>query len=177
MVENFDQFYDLYFDFSANLANRIIRDRDASWDIAQEVFLYLMDHQERLDFSSEERLKTLVSYKTRMASLDYMDRSCNRREMCIIDDEENGEMIIDERSNPETVILEMEDKEERRQALNMLQKENPVSYDILYQTKYRGVPPDEVAEQHGMTRNAVNNRNLRAKAWLEKKLKKIRRQP
>ena len=55
--------------------------------------------------------------------------------MCIIDDEDNGEEIIDEKANPEAVILELEDKADRNRALEMLRRENPVSYEILLRTQ------------------------------------------
>lgn len=51
-----------------------------------------------------------------------------------------------------------------------------MSYDILIRTQLYGVPPDVVAKEYGVSRNAINNRNLRSKAWMEEKLKKIRRQ-
>ncbi len=57
--------------------------------------------------------KAKVHNKTRKVCLDYLKRSCNRHEMCIIDDEDNGEEIIDEKANPEAVILELEDKAEK----------------------------------------------------------------
>lgn len=97
--------------------------------------------------------------------------------MCIIDDEDNGEEIIDEKGNPEAVVLELEDKADRNRALEMLRRENPVSYEILLRTQVYGESPDVVAKEYGISRNAVNNRNFRAKAWMKEKLKKIRRQP
>lgn len=176
MVENFAGFYDAFFEFSASVAYRIVKEKNAAMDIAQEVFIYFLRNQDDLDYSSAEGLKARVSYKTRMASLDYLKRSCNRHEMCIID-EDNGEEIIDEKNNPEAVVLELENKADRNLALEMLRRENPENYDILIQTQFYGVPPDVLAKEYGISRNAINNRNSRSKAWMKEKLKKIRRQP
>lgn len=177
MVENFAGFYNAFFEFSANVAYRIIREKNTAKDIAQEVFIYFLKEEDTLDYSDEEYLKAKVSYKTRKVSLDYLKRSCNRHEMCIIDDDEDNSSreIIDEKNNPEAVVLELEEKTDRSLALEMLRRENPVSYEILIKTQLYGVPPDEVAKEYGVSRNAVNNRNLRSKAWMEEKLKKIRR--
>lgn len=178
MIENFSGFYNAFFKFSVSVAYRIVKEKNTAHDIAQEVFLYFLKNQDTLDFSSAEGLKARVGNKTRMASFDYLKRSCNRHEMCIINDEDNdSEEIIDEKTNPEAVVLELEDKADRRLAIEMLRRANPENYDILIKTQIYGVPPDEVAKEYGISRNAVNNRNFRSKAWMEEKLKKIRRQP
>lgn len=176
MVENFTGFYNAFFEFSARSAYRIVKEKNAAMDIAQEVFLYFLKNQETLDFSDEAKLRAKIGWKTRKVCLDYLERSCNKHEMCIINDEDNGADIIDEKNNPEVVILELEDKADRELALEMLRRETPVSYDILIRTQLYGVPPDVVAKEYGVSRNAINNRNLRSKAWMEEKLKKIRRQ-
>ena len=175
MIENFEVFYKAFLQFSVNTARRIVKDEHIANDIAHNVFSYFFEHQDMLDFSDEEMLMAKVSSKTRKESFDYMKLSCNRHEMCIIDDEDNGEEIIDEKANPEAVILELEDKADRNRALEMLRRENPVSYEILLRTQVYGEPPDVVAKEYGISRNAVNNRNFRAKAWMKEKLKKIRR--
>ena len=36
MVENFTDFYDTFFEFSANIAYRIVKEKNISKDIAQE---------------------------------------------------------------------------------------------------------------------------------------------
>lgn len=105
MVENFTDFYDTLFEFSANIAYRIVKEKNISKDIAQEVFMYFLKEEDKLDYSDEECLRAKVHNKTRKVCLDYLKRSCNRHEMCIIDDEDNGEEIIDEKANPEAVIL------------------------------------------------------------------------
>ena len=42
MVENFTDFYDTFFEFSANIAYRIVKEKNISKDIAQEVFMYFL---------------------------------------------------------------------------------------------------------------------------------------
>ena len=149
MVENFTDFYDTFFEFSANIAYRIVKEKNISKDIAQEVFMYFLKEEDKLDYSDEECLRAKVHNKTRKVCLDYLKRSCNRHEMCIIDDEDNGEEIIDEKGNPEAVVLELEDKADRNRALEMLRRENPVSYEILLRTQVYGEPPDVVAKEYG----------------------------
>lgn len=134
MIENFEVFYKAFLQFSVNTARRIVKDEHIANDIAHNVFSYFFEHQDMLDFSDEEMLMAKVSSKTRKASFDYMKLSCNRHEMCIID-ADNGDEIIDEKSNPETIILELEDKAEKYSALDMLRRENPLSYEIPDQDK------------------------------------------
>lgn len=112
MIENFEVFYKAFLQFSVNTARRIVKDEHIANDIAHNVFSYFFEHQDMLDFSDEEMLMAKVSSKTRKESFDYMKLSCNRHEMCIID-ADNGDEIIDEKSNPETIILELEDKAEK----------------------------------------------------------------
>ena len=143
MIENFEVFYKAFLQFSVNTARRIVKDENIANDIAHNVFSYFFEHQDMLDFSDEEMLMAKVSSKTRKASFDYMKLSCNRHEMCIID-ADNGDEIIDEKSNPETIILELEDKAEKYSALDMLRRENPLSYEILIRTRVYGETSEEV---------------------------------
>lgn len=174
MIENFEVFYKAFLQFSVNTARRIVKDEHIANDIAHNVFSYFFEHQDMLDFSDEEMLMAKVSRKTRKESFDYMKLSCNRHEMCIID-ADNGDEIIDEKSNPETIILELEDKAEKYSALDMLRRENPLSYEILIRTRVYGETSEEVGKELGMSRNCVNNRNSRATTWMKEKIKKIRR--
>lgn len=101
--------------------------------------MYFLKEEDKLDYSDEECLRAKVHNKTRKVCLDYLKRSCNRHEMCIIDDEDNGEEIIDEKANPEAVILELEDKADRNRALEMLRREscklrNPAQDTSLWRT-------------------------------------------
>lgn len=158
MIENFEVFYKAFLQFSVNTARRIVKDEHIANDIAHNVFSYFFEHQDMLDFSDEEMLMAKVSSKTRKESFDYMKLSCNRHEMCIID-ADNGDEIIDEKYS----------------ALDMLRRENPLSYEILIRTRVYGETSEEVGKELGMSRNCVNNRNSRATTWMKEKIKKIRR--
>ena len=168
MVENFTDFYDTLFEFSANIAYRIVKEKNISKDIAQEVFMYFLKEEDKLDYSDEECLRAKVHNKTRKVCLDYLKRSCNRHEMCIIDDEDNGEEIIDEKGNPEAVVLELEDKADRNRGTgDATEREscklrNPAQDTGLWRITGCG------SEGDGISRNAVNNRNFRAKAWMKR---------
>ena len=59
MVENFTDFYDTLFEFSANIAYRIVKEKNISKDIAQEVFMYFLKEEDKLDYSDEECLTKL----------------------------------------------------------------------------------------------------------------------
>ena len=73
----------------------------------------------------------------------------------------------------------MQKEEEKSGELNRVftkfRETNPTNYDILMKTKMLGIPPDVVAEEYGMTRNNVNNRNKRSKEWISRALKEMRR--
>ena len=64
MVENFTGFYNAFFEFSARSAYRIVKEKNAAMDIAQEVFLYFLKNQETLDFSDEAKLRAKIGWKT-----------------------------------------------------------------------------------------------------------------
>lgn len=69
MVENFTDFYDTFFEFSANIAYRIVKEKNISKDIAQEVFMYFLKEEDKLDYSDEECLRAKVHNKTRKVCL------------------------------------------------------------------------------------------------------------
>lgn len=83
MVENFTDFYDTFFEFSANIAYRIVKEKNISKDIAQEVFMYFLKEEDKLDYSDEECLRAKVHNKTRKVCLDYLKRSCNRHDVLL----------------------------------------------------------------------------------------------
>ena len=48
----------LCFEFSANIAYRIVKEKNISKDIAQEVFMYFLEEEDKLDYSDEEMFKS-----------------------------------------------------------------------------------------------------------------------
>ena len=174
--ENFDNFYRKYIEFSAKIAYRILQNRENAEDISQEVFLHFYKIRKKINYSNEKMLESLVFTATANKCKDHYKKSWIKQEMCIID-ADRGIETADERQNPEKVVLrkEEENASDLKRVLSKFQEENPTNYDILIKTKMLGIPPDAVAEEYGITRNNVNNRNKRSKEWIDRELKKMRK--
>ena len=173
--ENFEDIYLKYRKFSVNVAFKVVKNRTVAEDISQDTFYELYRLGENLDTSNEAMLKSLIFTATLNNARDYIKSAYVRRE-CQQDEAEyeNGEEKIgDERYNPELRILRMEENEYKSLVLQKLRDTNPENYDIFVKTKIMGASADSVAEEYGLTRNSVNNRNLRTKAWLKKEFAKL----
>ena len=175
-IENFNDFYREYIEFSAKVAYRILQNRENAEDISQEVFLHFYKIRKNIDYSNAKMLESLVFTATANKCKDYYKKSWIKRETCLVD-AEKGVEAVDERQNPEKVVLQKEEEKsgELNQVFTKFREANPTNYDILMKTKMLGVPPEVVAEEYGMTRNNVNNRNKRTKEWISRALKEMRR--
>lgn len=169
--EDFEDIYLKYRKFSVNVALKIVKNKAVAEDISQEVFYKLYRLGEKLDLKNEAKIKSLIFTTTVNSTKDYYKKSYVKREQLV--EEEAEEEAGDERYNPEARLLRMEEEEYRKLVLQKLHDKNPVNYDILIKTKLMGISPDSVAEEYGFTRNNVNNRILRTKAWIKEELFKI----
>lgn len=176
MDENFKYIYLKYRGFSVNVACKIVKDITVAEDISQEVFSHLYEIRHSLNFSNEKMMKSLIFTATSNKTKDYLKRPWRKREEYLLNDDRFA-AVSDESANPETIIIREEERRYRKLVLDKLRREKPVNYDILIKTKYFGISPDSVAEEYGITRNNVNNRNLRTKIWMRKELEKMQKKP
>ena len=175
-IENFEGFYNEYKRFSVKVAYRILRNKESAEDISQDVFMHFYKIRDNLDFSNEKKLESLVFTATANKCRDYLRKSWIKQEVCSVSDQNNDEKG-DDRHNPEKLVLLREEKKYRKLVLEKLREVNPTNYDIFIKTKLLGMSPDIVANEYGLTRNNINNRNLRTKEWMNREIKKLRRQP
>ncbi len=168
---DFEDIYLKYRNFSVNVALKIVKNKTEAEDISQDVFYKLYKLGEKLDLKNDAKVRSLIFMTTMNSAKDYYKRSYVRREQLM--ENEVGEETGDDRYNPEARLLRMEEKEYERLVLQKLHDKNPVNYDILIKTKFLGMSPDSVAEEYGFTRNNVNNRILRTKAWIKEELAKM----
>ena len=173
--EDFEDIYLKYRKFSVNVALKIVKNKAVAEDISQDTFCELYRLGENLDTSNEAMLKSLIFTATLNNAKDYFKKAYVQHEQQQEENErENGEEEIgDEKYNPEQRILRMEENEYKNLVLQKLRDKNPENYDILIKTKVMGASADSVAEEYGLTRNSVNNRNLRTKEWLKNELAKL----
>lgn len=169
---DFQELYLKYHRFSADAAYRIIKDEAASEDICQEVFFCLYRIRHRLDPSNEEKIRALIFHVTVNKCRDYCRKNWRIREIRLGGKEDE---MLDEHSNPEVMFLEAEEKKNHLTVLEKLRNRNPQNFDILVKVKIWGFSPDELAAEYGISRNNINNRIYRARIWMEKELKKLRR--
>ena len=169
--EEFGLLYDKYHKFSASIIYRIVKDRTETDEICNDVFFRLYKLGDKLDTSDENRLRGLITKVSTHCALDYLKKAYVMYEQCTMD-EGNGEKFTDYRNIPEEKLLNMEKTTYQKLVLSRLRVENELSYEIIMKVKYLGFSPDEVAEEYGMTRNAVNNRVIKKKNWLINELRK-----
>lgn len=141
-------------------------------DVSQEVFYNIYRMGSRLDLDDEQKLHNFIVTATVNKAKDFLRRSYRKREVGIGDDAVM-ESFQDKNCDVESKILHMEKEEYYTLVLQRLRDRNRMNYDILIKIKRLGIPPDIVAEEYGISRNNVNNRVLRTKAWLQSEMSKI----
>lgn len=171
--DEFQEFYLNYRRFSMSAAFRIIRDRDLAEDICHEVFLYLYGIRDQLDGTSERKLKALIFHATVNKSRDCLKRAYRRHE--ILEGEKKKD-ILSEGSDPEEIYLRGEENRYRKIVLEKLRETSRINYYILIKTKFYEIHPGDVAKETGLSRENINNRIFRTRIWMERELKKLRRQ-
>ena len=172
--ENFEDIYLKYWKFSVNVALKIVKNKTVAEDISQETFYKLCRIKDRLDLSNDAKVESLIFTATVNTAKDYCKKAYVKREQQL-ERGDGRERAGDDMYNPESRILRMEKKEYQKLALQRLRDRNPVNYDILIKTKVLGIAAEIVAEEYGISRNSVNNRILRTKAWLNEELEKLYR--
>lgn len=175
--EDFKAVYEKYLRFSVRIAKSIVKDEALAEDISQEVFYHLYCVAETIDISNERKLRAFITTTTINKAKDYFKQKYVRSEMLSEDGEELEVEAPGE--NLEEIILNKENDNEREdltdKVLQRLHDKNPMNYDILIKTKFENVSPDDVAQEYGITRNNVNNRNLRTKLWLQNEIQKLKK--
>ena len=148
-AEDFQKMYMKFIRFSMKTAVQIVKDKEIAEDISNDVFIYLYEMGEKLDFSDENKLRSLIRICVINHARDYLKKAYIKYEECV--PEENCFLPDQRKCNPEETILEMEEKGYRKMILNGLYEKNPVNYDILIKVKYLDIPVDVVAEEYGFT--------------------------
>ena len=167
-IENFEGFFRKYEKFSVKIAYRALRNKENAEDVCQDVFIHFY-----------KILESLIYTATMNKCRDFIKKSRRKRESYMAEEEMPEQW--DEESDPARIVLHREERKEEirisRHLMAKLYEVNPVSHDIFVKTKLLEIPPDIVAAEYGLTRNSVNNRNMRTKAWLNKEYEKMSRQP
>lgn len=166
--ENFEAFYEEYLGFSIRLARNVVKNEETAKDISQEVFCHLYEIFPTLDLSDQQKLRALVTIATINKAKDYLRKPYVVQETGILGREDQKPTFSAE--NLEEMLLKAEQNEKKRKALRELYRQNPENYEILMKVKYYELPPQQVAREHHMSVNALNNRILRTRLWLKKQL-------
>lgn len=170
--EDFKRIFEEYKRYSVKVVFRVVKDKALADDISQEVMLKLLQMGEKLDTSNERKLRSLVFTISVHKTRDYFRKANVKREQCTLD-ENKTEKKAAVSADPLDMILRKEKKRYEKLVLERLREEKPDYYDILMQVKYYERSPASVAEEYGISVNALNNRILRTKRWLKKELSKI----
>lgn len=168
--EIFEDIYETEWKSSRTIILTIVKDENMADDICEDVFIKIYEMGEKLKTTDREKVHALIVTMSCNKAIDYLRKSSVKRELCIVDDENHFD-IPDERYDPESVILHMEECGYRKLILQKLRRRDPENYDILMKVKFMGMSPASVAEEYGISRNNVNNRILRTKRWIEEEFR------
>lgn len=167
--EDFESIYLKYLRFSIRMANKIVKDPSLAEDISQEVFEKIY-RSKKLDIQNEDKVKALIALATLNLAKDYVKKAYTRKEETVGDRMDYHRSAS--RFDLDAMILKMEENEYKKMVLMRFRDLYPKNYDILIKVKYLEIPPDDVANEYGITRNNVNNIIFRARKWLRAELRK-----
>lgn len=159
--EAFAELVEQYRKLVYHVAGHFLRNADEVDDAAQEVFFRCYRALDR--YNPEYRFSTWISGITRNHCLDLLRKNSR---VTVVDFEE-CEYLATDRSTPEEVFLEEEERAELKQAVDAL----PENYREVV-TLYHGeeMSYQAMAEQMGKPLSIVKNRLMRARRMLGKEL-------
>ena len=169
--EEFRLLYDKYHKFSAAIIYRIVKNRDETDALCNDVFYRAYKMGKKLDVTDERKLRAFIAVTSKNCALDHLKKAYVIYEKSTVE-HNNWVKITDDENSPETTILNVEKATYQKMLLSRLKKKNRLNYEIIIKVKYMGISPDDVAQEYGLTRNNINNRILRTKNWLKEELQK-----
>lgn len=161
--KNFERIYKKYHTFSKSIAYHIVLDRHLAEDVVQEVFMEFYKEIDRMDCSNENDIKSWISNRSYYRSVDIYRKAYRHNEVWM------KEKTIDTyrtELNPEDILIRQEEIQLRKEALQELRKENPVSYQLLVRTTVANEPQEIVAADAGVRIGTLRTRIHRARSWM-----------
>jgi len=164
-------FFEHYFDRIYAMVYRLLGDRHAAEDVAQEVFLKIHRAAHTLD-PNREPLPwiTTIAYN---ACRDLWRSGSYRlsKQAASIDDPEHGDTQLTSRSDdPEQALIAAERTDQVQRAITALPEALRV---VVVLREYQGASYEQIAEMTGTTPVAARKRFSRALAELGKMLEKV----
>lgn len=170
--EDFKDIYLKYQGFSKNIAHKLVRDEAVIDDIVQDVFCKLYKMGDKVDISSERKLRSFITMVTVNMAKDHLKKSYVKNELCVMDDDDSDVIAPNSYYSIESLLDDIEANKNVKMVLQRLWEWNPTNYEILMKVKYDDRSPDSVAAEYGMSKNNVNNRVMRARRWIKNELEK-----
>lgn len=162
-IEKFDEVYKKFYKLSLKVAYSVIRDKDLSEDIAQEVFLMMFF---KLDEIDEEYAKAwILAYSKRMA-VDLCRKSYNRHE--IATDQWISNFDNSWERNPEEWVIRRELCRRKLDIFIQLRKKNEVWFDLIRRVVVNEENPVSVASDYNMSVAYMRTQISRARHWMRK---------
>lgn len=170
--EDFKDIYLKYQGFSKSIANKFVKDKSVIEDISQDVFYKLYKMGDKVDVSSDRKLRAFIMIVTVNTAKDHLRKPYVKKELCVMDSDDTEVIVPDRYYSIENLLDDIEANRNMKMVLQRLWEWNPTNYEILMKVKYLDRSPDSVAAEYGMSKSNVNNRVMRAKRWLKTELEK-----
>jgi RNA polymerase sigma-70 factor (ECF subfamily) len=142
---------------------KMLRDREAALDVAQEVFIKVYNSLDR--FSSEYRFSTWIYRIARNAAIDQIRRRGNHEESIETDDGEEAYSLRIESNGPSP--QQSHEAQELRGLLDSVVNCLPAGYRELIVLRHaQDFSYEEIAEVTGLPLGTVKNRLFRAREMM-----------
>lgn len=158
----FDEIYRRHWDGMFRSAYALLKDRDASMDILQEIFIWLWQHHEDIEIASS--LKTYLSSSVYYKAANYIRQGKTRRAFF----EELTTMHIEQSEEDQLEIKEL--KSIIRQHTSHLPEK---CRQVYYLSRNEHLSNKEIAERMGISVKTVENQITIALRRLRASLRKI----
>jgi len=152
----FEAIYKAYFSFVSNVSYRVVRKREESEEVCQEVFM--MIYRKIGDFRQESTLKTWIYRITINCALKYSQKKSKERTGMIEYDEK-----IPIASNEKDVRNKIDDEENEKVVQDLLNHLNLEQRACLVLRTMEGLSYKEIAETLRIPINTVRSRIKRAR--------------
>ena len=160
-VAAFDHIFNEFYSPLCYFANRIIQDKQAAEDIAQDCFLKLW--QKYVDFESVPAIKSFLYVSVRNACFNYLDKNKVRAK------HDQYRQTID-LPEEQTVLHTIIEAELLLQVFNLVDTLPDQCRKVIRMTFEDGKKPKEIADELGIAISTVNNQKMRGLSLLRQRL-------
>lgn len=169
-LDGYLRVYEKYYKLACKTAYDALKDYHLAGDVAQEVFIKMFEIKEKLN---EEDIKYWIILTTYRHTLDAKRKAHRRREVSLLEEDENLYLNESKEYDVEFQVLNREEIDTKKMILDELKEKNPKGYKLLTQLYVDGMKYSTLAKLYGVPAVNLRMQVHRVRKWLDERIEKL----